>query len=248
MRRRVLVTGAAGTVGQAVLDGLEARYDLLLTDIRQPERVGRRGFQVADVTAPDALAAVVRDVDAVVHLAVRNIRSPWSELMPCNIAGTYNVLRAASDAGIRRVVLTSSSQVVEGYPTAPVRAEMAPRPTNLYGASKAAGEALASSFAAQTGLSVICLRIGYVLAADEVGSGRDSSQLAMVITHRDLLQLLVAAIEAPDEWRFRILNGVSNNRVKRLDISETRQPASAMRHRMMPLRSPGARYPGRSRK
>lgn len=223
MRRRLLVTGAAGNVGQAVLDDLEERYDVQLTDVRRPARVGRREFQVVDVTDSEAVRAAVRDVDTVLHLAVKDLQFPWSELLPVNIAGTYNVLQAAAAGGVRRVVFTSSSQVVEGCSAAPVGANLAPCPSNLYGASKAAGEALACSFVAQTGLSVICLRLGFVLAAADVGSERDSHQLEMVITHRDLARLLVAAIEAPTEWRFKIFNGLSDNRVKRLDIGETRR-------------------------
>ena len=96
------------------------------------------------------------------------------------------------------------------------------RPFNLYGATKAWGEAVACYYADQRGLSAICLRIGWVRRRDSPDLRPDHPYLSFVLTYEDLGQLVEKSIQAPDTLRFGIFHGVSNNRWKRLDISDAR--------------------------
>jgi nucleoside-diphosphate-sugar epimerase len=97
------------------------------------------------------------------------------------------------------------------------------RPLNLYGASKAWGEAVACLYADQRNLSAICLRFGWVIGRENLQAHADHPWLDIVLTYHDLAKLVTASIEAPDELRFGIFHGVSNNRWKRLDISDARK-------------------------
>lgn len=132
--RTILITGAAGRIGTALVEHLDARkgdhYDLLLADL---EEGGDRGIQL-DVTDLAACRRACEGVDTVVHLAgLPSPDSPFDALLPVNIAGTYNVFRAAADHGARRVIFASSAQVVEGYPLdVQVKTDMLVRPKNLY--------------------------------------------------------------------------------------------------------------------
>lgn len=222
MRRRILITGAAGNVAQMICGQLADRYELLLTDVRQPALCFGQQFQMADITDQSAIRPLFGSVDTVVHLAVKKIHSNWPDLLASNIVGTYHVFHCASEARVRRVVFMSSIQVVRGYaPKLDISAQLPQRPINLYGASKASGEALASAFIQLTDLSILCLRIGHVRPHRQIHRGLPQTFLADLITPSDLASLITATIEAPDQLKYGIYHGLSNNRIKRLDISET---------------------------
>src|SRR4051794_1203857 len=174
--RRVLVTGAEGTIGTAVREFLSDRYDLrsLTRDPASFPSV------VADITDLDALEAAFAGMDAVVHLAASpSVSTPWAEILPNNLVGTYNVFEAARRAGVSRVVYASSNHAIGMY-----EVEAAPdlyalddprvfdemvdvRPDSLYGVSKIYGEALARLYVERHGLTAVCLRIGTVRADDD---------------------------------------------------------------------------------
>ena len=224
MKRTILITGASGRIGSALVKHLDAsegdHYDLLLADLHEADE---RSI-ILDVRDFQACRKACEGVDTVVHLAgVASPGSPFEAILPVNITGTYNVFRAASEAGVRRVVFASSAQVVEGYPLdVQVRADMPVRPKNLYGVSKAFGEALAAYFAYQERLEAVAVRIGafeYPSEWNRMGA-RDLSAWA---SPRDVCVLLTQCIEVDlGGDQFLIAHGISDNRFKRLDLTETR--------------------------
>ncbi len=131
--RRVVVTGAAGTIARAVSPMLPPEWDLHLTDV-QPGSTDE-----LDVTDLDACRTAFAGADAVVHLAAGpDPTATWEDLLPANVIGAYHVVQAAIDSGVRRLVLASSLQAMSGYPfDRQLRTVDAPMPANLYGASKA---------------------------------------------------------------------------------------------------------------
>ena len=124
----------------------------------------------------------------------------------------------------RRVVFASTINAVAGYPEdTQIHTWMPVRPANLYGATKAWGEALARLYADQHGLSAICLRFGAVVSRDDTDwITPDSRFLDIILTIEDAARLVAASIDAPDDLRFGIFHGLSNNRYKRMDISDAR--------------------------
>ncbi len=99
---------------------------------------------------------------------------------------------------------------------------MPPNPANLYGASKAWAEALGSYYASQHGLSVICVRIGWLKEPRRLVAPGDAD-LDLVITPRDLVHLLACCIAAPADLRYGVFHGLSANRVRRFDIAEAQE-------------------------
>jgi nucleoside-diphosphate-sugar epimerase len=223
--RRVLIKGAAGQVGTFLTGHLAGQYELVLSDLRMPELRHGCSFVQADITELEAMRTLCRDADTVIHLAADyRADAPWESLLPRNIVGTYNVFEAAHQAGCRRVVFTSSVHAVLGYPAdLEVRASMPVRPPDLYGATKAWGEALARFYADQKGLSVICLRLGWVIDRARVRCYSDHPEVDLMLTCEDMGRLVVASIEARDELRFGIFHGISDNRRKRFDINDARE-------------------------
>jgi nucleoside-diphosphate-sugar epimerase len=224
MKRDVLITGAAGRIGSSLTRDLAGRYNLSLTDVLSPAETGGFPFVKADIADLDAMRRLCQGVDTVVHLAADpSMEATWESLLPRNLVGLYNVFQAAHEAGCRRVIFASSVNAVFGYPKdVQVRTDMPVRPLNLYGASKAWGEAVGCFYADQRGISAICLRFGWVIERDSDLIRPDHPYLDIALTYEDLTRLVIASIDAPDTLRFGVFHGVSNNRWKRLDISDAR--------------------------
>jgi len=225
MKKKVLLTGAAGRVGSFLTAQLKDRYDFILTDIREPADKHDFPFTEANITDLDAMQKLCQGVDTVVHLAADpRMQATWESLLPNNLIGLYNIFEAAHQAGCRRVIFASSVNAVFGYPDdVQVRTDMPVRPLNLYGASKAWGEAVACFYADQKNLSAICLRFGWVVDRDNPNIKKEHPYLDIVLTYHDLAKLVAASIDAPDDLKFGVFHGVSNNRWKRLDISDARK-------------------------
>ncbi len=94
-------------------------------------------------------------------------------------------------------------------------------PANLYGATKAFGEAMGRYYADQRGLSVLCLRLGAVLEENDPRLIPDHPLLDSMLTLADLLKLFDACLYSEDV-PFGIFHGISDNRFKRFDISDAR--------------------------
>lgn len=224
-RRQVLITGAAGKIGQLAARGLGERYDLMLTDRRPLPAPTHWPFALADLADLASLRLLCQGVHTVLHLgAVSDAHADWDTLLPSNVVGVYNVLEAACQAGCARVVMASSIMAVDGYPPdVCIPADWPMRPLNLYGATKAWAESVGRFYADQRGLSVLCLRLGWVTAANARNLLPGHRYLTAALIHEDLLCLLAAALDAPDDLRFGLFHGISDNQVKRLDIAETQR-------------------------
>lgn len=168
--KRALVTGGAGFIGSHLVEGLLARgYEVTVLDNYATGRhdnlarvVNQIHFVEGDVRNLTTVHSVMRKVDVVFHEAAlpsvaRSVKNPL-ESNEVNITGTLNVLVAARDAEVRRVVLAGSSSAYGNTPTLPKIETMPPDPLSPYAISKLAGELYARSFANLYGLSTATLR------------------------------------------------------------------------------------------
>ncbi len=227
VRRRVLVTGAAGNIGSYVAQNSHHKYDLRLMvqqiddDSRAVEAFGE--VVVADLADLDKLKELCAGIDTVLHLAGNpDAGQTWNSVLENNIVGTYNIMVAAKSAGCRRVVYASSIHAVSGYaPDVQVKTSEPVNPGDLYGVSKCFGEALGRYMATQEGLSVIALRIGG-FQPPETARTADLNFMTAWVSQRDLNQLIEKSIDA-EGLQFAILHGLSDNHFKRLDISDARE-------------------------
>jgi NAD+ dependent glucose-6-phosphate dehydrogenase len=197
------------------------RGELILTG----DAASRAEIQRVDITDAAAVDAFVQGSDAVVHLAAeREVGASWDQLRGPNIDGTANVFGACARHGVRKIVFASSSHVAGGYlepalATAPdaLTADRKPldsfgpldgteplRPDSLYGVTKAFGEALGRFTADCFGISVVCLRIGWFLAAPH-----NEASKRMWLSPGDLCRLVSAALDA--DVKFGIYYGASAN-------------------------------------
>lgn len=217
----VLVTGAAGRVGTRLIPSLRGDYRLRLQYHAQPVANLNPDEEAVQAEIEDLtqVERIVRGVDAIVHLAGEpSPEAAWEAVRGANIDGTYNVFEAARRAGVPKVVFATTNHVMGMYDRDhawPIRPEQPIRPDSYYGVSKAFGEALARYYADAFGMSMICLRIGWVLDRPH-----NETALRMWLSPRDLGQLVRRSLDAPQ--KFGLYYGVSNNARCKWDISNAR--------------------------
>lgn len=166
---RYLVTGGAGFIGSHVVDALAARGDRVrvvddLSTGRRENLSGRPEVELleADLARRQVAQEAAAGVDRVVHLAAvpsvpRSIREP-RRAHRANVEATHELLLAARDAGVRRVVLASSSSVYGESETLPKHEGMRPAPLSPYALHKLIGEQYAALFSRLYGLETVALR------------------------------------------------------------------------------------------
>ncbi len=165
--RTVLVTGGAGFVGSNLVDELIARaikvrvIDTFATGNRRNLNPGAELFE-ADIRDGGAIRGAFDGIDCVFHVAALP-RIPLSIAMPVethmtNVVGALNVLIAARDAGVRRVVYSGSSSVYGDQPVLPLVETMTPNPLNPYALQKYVGEQYVRMFHRLFAMQTLTLR------------------------------------------------------------------------------------------
>lgn len=165
--RTVLVTGGAGFIGSNLVDELVARGNRvrLIDNFATGSRANlnsKAELFVADIRDQDSLRPAFEGVDCVFHVAALP-RIPLSLAKPVethltNVVGTLNVLIAARDTHVRRVVYSGSSSVYGDQPVMPLVETMMPNPLNPYALQKQVGEQYTRMFHRLFAMQTLTLR------------------------------------------------------------------------------------------
>lgn len=212
--KRLLLTGAAGGLGQELRHRLPHYCDVLrLSDINDLGSAGERE-ELMPARLEDAAAVhqLLEGVDAVVHLGGVSTEQPWEPILQANIVGLYNLYEAARKQGVKRILFASSNHVTGFYRQDEVIDARDPmRPDGLYGLSKAFGESLSRFYWDRHGIETVCVRIG-----SSFPEPRNRRMLATWMSYDDLERLVVASLTAPVVGH-SILFGISDNSTRFYD-------------------------------
>jgi len=237
---RVVITGAAGRIGTQIVQELAPSHELRLIDrrpmehrdgiiadlSRAPLRGGwRRWFGSKSLSWSEAFEGA----QVVVHLSANPDQlAGWEKVLPDNIQGTWNVIAAAAQHGVSRVIFASSNWAVKALerasapdcyqPNGPkIGSDAPPQPITAYGLSKAFGEQAGRMFVDEGKLETfVAVRIGHYApqpSKDEILRGRG-------IGAEDIRSLFRRCVEA-DLKGFHVVYGVSAQPTAPYDLSHT---------------------------
>jgi UDP-glucose 4-epimerase len=189
-----LITGIAGFIGSALARGALAQgdqvrgIDNLSTGKLEnlAEIMPRIDFREGDLADLDALRDACQGVDYVLHEAAiasvpKSVADPRGN-NAANVDGTLNLLMAARDAKVRRVVYAASSAAYGDSPELPKREDMPPAPISPYAVAKLGGEYYMTSFFRCYGLETVCLRYFNIFGLRQDPTSPYSGVLAKFIT------------------------------------------------------------------
>jgi uronate dehydrogenase len=208
---RVLVTGAAGSIGQVVTVGLVDRgHDVVAFDrVPAPDGIDLP-WHTGDCADADAVAAVfaAEPLDGVVHLAGLPDEASLPDSITSHTVTTAALLDAMVEHGVRRFVYAGSNHAVGRTPRphdSEITVEHRPRPDTFYGVAKVAAEAVMSLYADRYGLDVVSCRIGSF--GPEPTSLR---HLSTWLSPDDCVRMFEASLTAPAPG-YAVLYGISRN-------------------------------------
>jgi uronate dehydrogenase len=197
--KRVLVTGCCGAIGRPVCRELASRgYQVRGLD-RAPDPE-REDSVLSDIQDRAGVREAMREVDSVVHLAAQPWDTDFDDLVGPNVVGLHNVLDAARQEGVRRVVLASSVQTLGARPPGSPPARVDERsPRNHYGLTKVWAEQMAEMYVRCYGASIVAVRVAWM-----VRDRREAERIVELdytrayLSRRDVARCFALAVAAPD--------------------------------------------------
>ncbi len=229
-RKKLFITGAAGSVGSGLRRHLRDRYDFrLMFHSTIPEVDAEDEVVVSDLADFEQMVEAGVGVDAIVHLGIASSgrgfpRSRYNQrIMDTNIRGTYNVFESARINGVPRVIFASTNHVSGFYEKEGVyqTPDMPVRPDSMYGVSKAFGEALGRFYHDAHGMSVYCLRIANYPGTEEVNREFEPG-MNRWFSPRDMAEMVHCCMAAPHP-QFGVFFGVSLGADKKFDLTNARE-------------------------
>jgi len=166
---KYIVTGGAGFIGSHIVEAIAGSHEVVVIDnfsTGKRENLSMFADSISgiqgSITDLPLLKDAFKGADGIFHLAAiasvaRSVDDPVAT-HETNLTGTLNVLLAARDCGVRKVVFASSSAIYGDEPTLPKREDMPPVPLSPYAISKLAGEYYCKVFSELFGMKTVSLR------------------------------------------------------------------------------------------
>lgn len=234
-RPKVLVTGASGLIGGLVIRNLSHKYEFSGLNRRPVDGIP---CLQADITDGEAIKPAFQGIDMVVHLSAetKDLYN-WDKIFANTMRGTINVLQAAQEAGVKRVILGGSGGAMCGWEfdkslpygaLAQGRYEEAgeswplldhndpPRPDAPYSVGKLFAEHAGRWFSDYYGMSVLCIRLGVVLDTDKPKLLR---HFPGFLSNADCVQIIEKSLDAPLSLKYAVYDAISENKYRWRDTT-----------------------------
>jgi UDP-glucose 4-epimerase len=249
---RILVTGSAGHLGEALVRTLRAQgHDVVGLDLLPSPWT----TVVGSVADAEVVRRAVDGVQAVLHTATLHkphvVTHRRQDFVDTNVAGTLALLERSAAEGVRAFVLTSTTSTfgraltpARGEPAAWVTEDVVPVPRNVYGVTKTAAEDLAELVARDEGLPVVVLRTSRFFPEDDDAAdvrarfGRLNAQVNELLNRRvdlaDVVQAHVRGVERAPALGFGLYVVSATTPFSPGDLAQLRTDAPAVVRRLFP--------------
>lgn len=209
---RILITGAAGTVGRILTIGLLPMHSIKGLDIENMPLLD--DSIIGDISDLNTVIKASRHMDAIIHLSTaKPSQKQWEETFDVSFRGTYNVFEAARQNNVPRVVYASRAGVVDAYPYNVKRTtQLYPIPGSFYTLSKIFAEGLARIYSDKHGIETVGIRIGNIKPHRPYPEDHPKH-----LSHEDCVRVFERALTQPGiNWE--LVYGVSNSNVELYDV------------------------------
>ena len=182
---KIFVTGGSGFIATPVVKHLlEKGYKVKVLDIREP-KIRHKNLEFVRKSILDSITSDIEGTDAVFHFAallgVDNSDKRPLDTMKINLEGSVNVFRCALEAGIKRIIYSSSSEVYGEPRELPIKEESVKGPVSTYGVSKLASEIYARAFNYELGADIKIVRFFNVY-----GPGQENNWVVPIFLNKAL--------------------------------------------------------------
>ena len=231
--KKVGITGANGTVGKVLMEGLADSYALTAFTQREVDFPS----MIVNFDKAREVEGAVTGLDAVIHLAADpSPMAAWEQVRDHNLEGMYQVMEECRRSQVRRIVFASTNHTQHGNtilttpetldPAKKVRMKLddRPNPDSLYAVSKLFGENIGKLYSERFGIEFVGLRIGWIVPENTPlvmqGTPAEDYLRAMFLSHRDCVAAHRRALEV--EAKYTLAYVVSSNGRRVFDLEETR--------------------------
>ena len=122
MKKKILITGLSGAVGQAIKPSLEKKYNVHSLSRNGTKNLDSKKNHIGDIRYINSISKAFNNIHTVIHLAAdggvnspEGMKAEWNSILGSNIVGTYNVFEASVKNGIKRIIYASSGSTIMGY-------------------------------------------------------------------------------------------------------------------------------------
>lgn len=224
----ILVTGCSGRIGKAVVQELQTRGHA----VRGFDRSANANLVdmiVGTLTSEADVARALHGVQTVIHLAATPDDADFlTEIVPNNIIGVFHLFEQAQRAGVRRLIVASSGQVVWHQRMTgplPIGVDVQPTPRYWYAAAKLFLEGAGRSFAEKFGMEVLAVRLGWCPRTPEQVAEIRAEQWAqdVYLSPGDAGRFFACAAEAVLPDRFAVVYATSKPKRVMYDLETTKK-------------------------
>ena len=229
---KVGITGANGTVGRVLMEGLADGYELTAFTRREVDFPSK----IVHFDKAGEVAGAFAGLDAVIHLAADpSPMTAWEQVRDHNLEAMYQVMEECRRSQVRRMVFASTNHTQHGNtilttpetldPAKKVRMKLGdrPNPDSLYAVSKLFGENIGKLYSERFGIEFVGLRIGWIVPENTPlvmqGTPAEDYLRAMFLSHRDCVAAHRRALEV--ETKYTLAYVVSSNGRRVFDLEET---------------------------
>lgn len=227
----ILITGANGTIGRALVKHLKTSYKLIAVDkafdVTDTDLYNNVEIKVLNLDQAESWGNLFEGVDYIIHLAGNpSPQATFDELVQPNFYIPHYLFENVTTAPhVKRIIYASSIHAAANYPLdRQIKVDDTPRPTSYYGISKLYMEHLANYYAYHFQIESIGIRIANYVGEDEtIEWEHQVSQLAEILDYKDFNHLIDCCLTAQIQEPAIVINGISNHAIPRLDLETARQ-------------------------
>ena len=221
MPNKIILTGSSGIIGKILKERLKEKYKLFLLDKRGQKEPNFFNVNISNFKETKKVFLRIKADTGIQLAGDSNINASWDSVLKNNIIGIQNIFEASCLSKVKKIIYASTGHItgIKKKGNVKTKTSSNPKPSSPYALSKYLGEVLGKYYSEKYNISVICLRIGAVLADND--PSKDKIHRSIWLSHNDLESLVIKSMKS--NVKYGIFYGISKNTMSFWDISDAKK-------------------------